>query len=139
MVAAVTGAILGTATAVDIHFNMFLQVMGVLQTVVLGPAVGDEPCYFLGLVGCKVCCDRLPPHFIVEVNPFFVGSHQLAVRLVGRRPIENVLLSDVLSMQRTLQHVHDPYLMSGSFMTGGREEICCQGIKHKVLLVIHSR
>ena len=123
MVAAVTRTVLSSATAVDVNFNMFLQVMRVLQTVVLGPAVGDEPSYFFGLVGCKVCCDRLPPHFIVVVNPFFVWSHQLAIRLVGRRPIENVLFPDVLSVQRAFQHVHDPNLMSRSFMTGSRDEI----------------
>lgn len=40
---------MGATSSKDIHFDIFRQLPGVVQSVVLGYTVGHKPCHFLGL------------------------------------------------------------------------------------------
>ena len=111
MLAAVTWAALGAAAAVNVNVHVLLQRMGVLESRVLGAAVGDEPGHFPRLVGGEIDSHRLTAHRRIIVDPFFVGRHQFAVVPVGGRPVEHVLFTDELRVQRTFQHVHNPDLV----------------------------
>ena len=96
MLAAVARTALCTAASVDVDVDVLLQGVRVLETFVLGAAVGDEPGDFFALVGRPVGGDGLATHGRVEVDPFLVRCHQLAVVSVGGRPVEDVLLAHEL-------------------------------------------
>ena len=123
MVAAVARAALGPAAAVDVDVDVLLELLGVLEPIVLGSAVGDEPGDALGLAGGKVAADGLAALPLIEVDPLLVGRHQFAVVPVGGRPVEHILVVDELRVQRALEHVHDPDLLGCSLVSRWGEEI----------------
>lgn len=111
------------ASAVNVDLDEFLQGAGVLEPVVLGAAIGHEPRHLFRLVLGVVDGDRASLDAGVVVDPLFVRRHELAVRPVRGRPVERVLLADVLRVQRALEHVHYPNLARRPLVSRSAEEI----------------
>jgi len=75
VVTAVARTALGTAATVDVDIDVVFEILGVLEPIVLGTAVGDEPGDVLGLPCGEIVCHGPAPLSLVVVDPLFVGRH----------------------------------------------------------------
>lgn len=101
---------LGAARAEDVHPDVITQLLGVLKAVVARSAVRHEPRHLLRLVRRVVDLLRLLSDRVVVVHPLLVGCHDVRVVAVGGGPVEDVSVGEVLGVERTLEHEHDPHL-----------------------------
>lgn len=70
-----------------------------------------EALHLFRLVGSIVVTEfRVLLEAFVVVRPSLVGSHDVAVPAVCRRPVEDVVEFNVLRVIRAFQEVQDPYL-----------------------------
>ena len=89
------------------------QLFSVFESSVPGSTVGHKPSHFLCLICSIINILGLELDILIVVLPSLVRCHQRGVGPVGGSPVEHFGVFELPSVERRLQHEHQPNLVIG--------------------------